>query len=516
MSRLGEGSYGVVEVSKDNPTLAIKKYKCHDIDGLEQNYVREVGFLKTFIHPHIIACRGFSNEYNKCQLVMLRMETDVCRWLQNNIASPELCIKWMCQTLDALRALHDRGLFHRDIKPQNMLLDSNNNIYLCDFGCITACDKAPAVFTSIVCTLRYRPLEVLFGNNTYTSAIDVWSAAVSFVEMVIGEPWIVSNNQYDQICKICSWTGTPSASGWAKSLKHFDSKILPKYPVNKRLHTLLAPFLPHNQDVIEVLHGMLNPDPDKRLSASDALLRLDPNYLSTPLIVKKIHVRRPPVFTYYRQREITLGMRKILLQWMFEVNFDVKCTQNVYFCAVSIIDRYLSVEQVTKCTFQLVGSCALLLASKIYSVIPLSATQLVLYSDDAFTVSEIHEKEKQIFSSLSGQIDLFCTEYPALMKAFVNDETKQLLSTYLLVMASTSFAIWRNRFCLHKTILISVSSFIISKGVLYFTIPTRHKKSCRQIYNFFRICHESKEGSQIRNLFTTQDEFIFRLKFMFC
>jgi len=526
MAFLGEGSFGYVTTVQNNPKLAVKTYKTDNKEntyGLEYDYVREIDFLTTFHHPHIIECNSFTQNNQSCKLYMPRMKTDIWNWLERNTPSEDLCLKWFCEALDVLCALHEKEFFHRDIKPENMLLDSKKLLYFCDFGCITSCQRQNPAFTHPVCTLWYRPLEVFFKKDRYTSALDVWSLGASFIEIITGKTWIMGDKESDQIRKICFWTGTPSATDFEafglRSYEEFDSFLsdVPKFIYKQQIRKHLSSYIKQNTKLIDVLEGMLKPNPTERLTAADALLKLNPNYVRTPLLQKPIVVGRPKVFTYHRQNSLTNEHRRILVEYMFETTVSFNFTLNVYFCAVNLVDRYLSVKEATKENFQLIGCSSLLLASKIYETKSFTPENLVYASDYAFLLSHILDMEVEIFSTLGGQISLFSLEsISCLNKSFHSDDIKKLLCKYFFVLASNCFHIWHKRNSVFQSILLLVKNFYIVYEVPCININFKNiKKNCnRYVCKFLKNEHESNRSLVIKNFFSKKHKFFSDLQFI--
>ena len=81
------------------------------------------------------------------------------------------------------------SVLHRDLKPQNLLIDRTHNLLkLADFGLARAFGLPVRAYTHEVVTLWYRAPEVLLGGKTYSTPVDVWSIGCIFVEMVNGRP----------------------------------------------------------------------------------------------------------------------------------------------------------------------------------------------------------------------------------------------------------------------------------------------------------------------------------------
>lgn len=90
----------------------------------------------------------------------------------------------MKQLLEGLAYCHIHRVLHRDLKPQNLLIDREGHIKLADFGLARAFTLPLRTYTHEVVTLWYRAPELLLGSRFYTMAIDVWSLGCIFAEMV--------------------------------------------------------------------------------------------------------------------------------------------------------------------------------------------------------------------------------------------------------------------------------------------------------------------------------------------
>ena len=118
----------------------------------------------------------------------------------------------MQQLLAALAYIHDRNICHRDIKPQNILVDAQTaRLKLCDFGSAkTLVAGEPSI--SYICSRFYRAPEVIFGSSNYSVAIDVWSVGCVMAEMFLGRPLFVGSTSLEQLVEIVRVLGTPSAA----------------------------------------------------------------------------------------------------------------------------------------------------------------------------------------------------------------------------------------------------------------------------------------------------------------
>lgn len=137
-------------------------------------------------------------------------------------AMPMLEVKlYMYQCLRSLAYIHSMGICHRDIKPQNLLLDPARGILkLCDFGSAKILVKGePNV--SYICSRYYRAPELIFGATDYTTFIgifpspivlilDIWSTGCVMAELLTGQPLFPGESGIDQLVEIIKVLGTPS------------------------------------------------------------------------------------------------------------------------------------------------------------------------------------------------------------------------------------------------------------------------------------------------------------------
>ena len=91
---------------------------------------------------------------------------------------------YLRQLLDGIAYCHDHRVLHRDLKPQNLLIDNKGCIKLADFGLARAFGLPMRAYTHEVITLWYRSPEILLGSKSYDMAVDVWSWGCIFSEMV--------------------------------------------------------------------------------------------------------------------------------------------------------------------------------------------------------------------------------------------------------------------------------------------------------------------------------------------
>lgn len=216
---IGNGSFGVVYQAKLCDTgemVAIKKVLQ---DKRFKN--RELQIMKKLDHQNIVRLRyyfyssGDKKDEVYLNLVLEYVPETVYRvsrhYSKNKQVIPALFIKlYMYQLFRSLAYLHSLGICHRDIKPQNLLLDPESGVLkLCDFGSAKQLVKGePNV--SYICSRYYRAPELIFGATDYTSQIDVWSAGCVLAELHLGQPIFPGDSGVDQLVEIIKVLGTPT------------------------------------------------------------------------------------------------------------------------------------------------------------------------------------------------------------------------------------------------------------------------------------------------------------------
>jgi serine/threonine protein kinase len=183
---------------------------------------------------------------------------------------PTLLVKlYAYQMCRSLAYIHALGTCHRDIKPQNVLINPTTHVLkLCDFGSAKKFVRGePNV--SYICSRYYRAPELIFGASEYTTMIDVWSTGCVIAEFMLGQPIFPGENGADQLVEIIKILGTPSKEQIvAMNPKYNQHKfpVIKAYPWTK--------LFPHktNDLAIDFVSQLLVYDPNKRLKPLEALL----------------------------------------------------------------------------------------------------------------------------------------------------------------------------------------------------------------------------------------------------
>ena len=191
----------------------------------------------------------------------------------NEMMSARLLKSYCYQLLQAILFCHQRRVLHRDLKPQNLLIDKSGAIKVADFGLARAFGVPVRVYTHEVVTLWYRAPEILLGANKYSCPVDIWSIGCIFAEMANKRPLFQGDSEIDQLFRIFRILRTPNEEIWpgVSSLPDFKSTF-PAWTTNN----LEAQFKGEAKSNIselgmDLLKGMLEYDPSKRISAKKAI-----------------------------------------------------------------------------------------------------------------------------------------------------------------------------------------------------------------------------------------------------
>ncbi|XP_077993462.1 cyclin-dependent kinase 2-like [Glandiceps talaboti] len=275
IEKIGEGTYGVVYKARDKLTgkmVALKKIRLDtESEGVPSTAIREISLLKELNHPNIVRLLDVVHSEKKLYLVFEYLNQDLKKYMDNAPPSglPLPLVKsYLFQLLQGVAYCHSHRVLHRDLKPQNLLIDAEGAIKLADFGLARAFGVPVRTYTHEVVTLWYRAPEILLGTRFYSTAVDVWSIGCIFSEMITRRALFPGDSEIDQLFRIFRTLGTPDESMWPGVCKLPDYKsTFPKWPaqdVTKVVPTLDA-------DGQDLLKQMLTYEPSQRISAKTAL-----------------------------------------------------------------------------------------------------------------------------------------------------------------------------------------------------------------------------------------------------
>nr|XP_028707693.1 MAPK/MAK/MRK overlapping kinase isoform X11 [Macaca mulatta] len=274
IGKIGEGTFSEVmkmQSLRDGNYYACKQMK-QRFESIEQvNNLREIQALRRLNpHPNILTLHEvvFDRKSGSLALICELMDMNIYELIRGRRypLSEKKIMHYMYQLCKSLDHIHRNGIFHRDVKPENILI-KQDVLKLGDFGsCRSVYSKQP--YTEYISTRWYRAPECLLTDGFYTYKMDLWSAGCVFYEIASLQPLFPGVNELDQISKIHDVIGTPAQ----KTLTKFKQSRAMNFdfPFKRGsgiplLTTNLSP------QCLSLLHAMVAYDPDERIAAHQAL-----------------------------------------------------------------------------------------------------------------------------------------------------------------------------------------------------------------------------------------------------
>lgn len=275
LEKIGEGTYGTVFKGKNRDSLeivALKRVRLdEDDEGVPSSALREICLLKELKHKNIVRLYDVLHSDKKLTLVFEHCDQDLKKYFDSLNGDIEMDVvkSFMYQLLRGLAFCHSHNVLHRDLKPQNLLINKNGELKLADFGLARAFGIPVKCYSAEVVTLWYRPPDVLFGAKLYTTSIDMWSAGCIFAELAnAGRPLFPGADVPDQLKRIFKLLGTPTEDNWPGVSQLADYKPFPMYHVTTSWSQIVPRLNTKGRDLLQKL---LVCRPTMRISAEHAM-----------------------------------------------------------------------------------------------------------------------------------------------------------------------------------------------------------------------------------------------------
>lgn len=267
---LGSGSFGIVyqaQVVETGESVAIKKVFQ---DKRYKN--RELQIMKELRHPNVVELKhAFYTSGDKAGETYLNVVMEYCsdtvyrvmkHYNKMKQAVPSIFVKlYSYQMCRSCAYIHAVGICHRDIKPQNVLVDGRTHaLKLCDFGSAKKLVKGePNV--AYICSRYYRAPELIFGATDYSTIIDIWSVGCVSAELILGQPIFPGESGVDQLVEIIKVLGTPTREELMAMNPNYTEFKFPQikpHPWSKVFRSRTS------QDAIDFVAKLLQYDPKLR------------------------------------------------------------------------------------------------------------------------------------------------------------------------------------------------------------------------------------------------------------
>ncbi|PWA82696.1 protein kinase-like domain-containing protein [Artemisia annua] len=275
LEKIGQGTYSNVYRARDlktGRTMALKKVRFDNFQPESVRFMaREITILRRLDHPNIMKLEGIITSRLSCNiyLVFEYMEHDLAGLLSapNTRFSDSQIKCYMQQLLKGIEHCHSRGILHRDIKTSNILVNSEGQLKIADFGLANfVANRQP--LTSRVVTLWYRPPELFLGSTSYGTYVDMWSVGCVLAELFIGRPILKGRTEVEQLHKIFMLCGTPPEDYWTNPTLPLAKMSKPRHAYESSLKERCKE-LP--KSAVTLIETLLSVEPEKRGSVTSAL-----------------------------------------------------------------------------------------------------------------------------------------------------------------------------------------------------------------------------------------------------
>lgn len=435
---LGSGSYGkIYGISKD---IAIKQYNS---TPLSSDFIREISSL-SLLHnvPYVVKML----EYNPVKMEMKMERSDTTLYdliLKRDKKMSVISMKrFMLQIVTAIRNINNHNVYHRDLKPNNILI-KNNNIQICDFGISRVYTREDFEMTEETYSIWYRPPEVLianlFGistNHKYILKSEVYAMGRVFLDMLIGLENNILQGDNTQEQLILNMFTFDSANfkfdifdvdaNKNVNISYEDIVIKIKengsskndnilmLPTGNKLKERICRRLEFVDDAIcDLINDMLHPDPNMRPNCSDILTHVYFKEVFDNVDTMESHISKRngsyiPLIDHVNKKRITKHIYTTVLKWVFEVSekFELRGYVCTMICCL-LRHQMANISNLSVKNLQLFASSCIYIVTQLMSIIPYTLKEIFrMCGKNIFTIEEFHCNIETVLLSIHN-IDLY-------------------------------------------------------------------------------------------------------------
>lgn len=280
---MSHGAHGIVVSALDQETqsqVAVKKIEgVFEHVTITKRTLRELRILRHLQHENLVQIKSIfipqtKDVFEEIYIISELMETDLASTLRSSQPlSDDHCQFFLYQILRGMKYVHSSQVIHRDLKPRNLLVNSNCDLKICDFGLarVHFSDKTwVCPMTEYVCTRWYRAPEVLCSWTDYTYAIDIWSIGCILAELLTRKPLFPGHNTQHQLDLIIAVLGTPDSEELLQIPNEKVRKFIKSCP--KPEHSLPMAFAEDNPVAQDLLKKTLCWNSTARMSVEESLM----------------------------------------------------------------------------------------------------------------------------------------------------------------------------------------------------------------------------------------------------
>lgn len=478
-AQIGVGSYGMVFLAEDNQTnemVAIKESTSFKpSEEIASDFVREVSALQSLKgHPDIIKMIGYSTSGKNAQIVLDAARTslaaDIKAMPTKYGASSEATRIALYQIIRGMHYMNESGIWHRDLKPQNILVMNDEKIKITDFGLARGSPFQWVKPSGAVFTLWYRAPEILIQQALrphadiydYGKPAEVWSVGIVMWNLITADRSDDERTRLagaDSLKQLWSFMWSLGADSFkfcyeddsAKTTEECKKDIqalLDKLPQSEnpnafhrtvtqaRESTLRSIGLDKDSDTADLLFRLLDPNPDTRITFEEALQHIyfdnirDQVEMLWPAPTAPLELPVEGLCEILPASDINSNMWAILIDWLWEVIIEQEISPGTFSLAIHILRCFFARKPVRRQKIQEHGMAALYLASLYLDLYSISPMQLSYLSANTSTDREIVRTARTMLATIGGQMHLLTSfsYFIALLRQNPNMNAQNIMS----------------------------------------------------------------------------------------
>lgn len=256
-------------------------------EGIPATAIREISLLRELKHPNIVRLLDILHTENKLTLVFEYLDNDLRKYMDSQNPSLDsstyldLVKGFVYQLLQGISHCHQEMVVHRDLKPQNLLISRRGELKIADFGLARSIGSPLTILSTDVVTLWYRSPDIILGNTTYGTSVDMWAIGCIIGELINREPLFQGKDKVDQLMAITKVLGRPTMSSWPsfsslQGIKDDDGNVLLEAkegiflsaPSGSSLATKVPAI---DSEGLDLLSQLLRYAPEQRIASKEAI-----------------------------------------------------------------------------------------------------------------------------------------------------------------------------------------------------------------------------------------------------
>jgi serine/threonine protein kinase len=361
---IGQGSFGKVFVAMD--ALAQRKVAVKILHSTEEtdqlDLINEIQFLASLNHSSIVTFfHHFYYRDSLCLVMEYCSKGSLFDKIENEgELSTDLALSIGYQIADVLEYVHDKGIIHHDIKPQNILFDAENKLRIGDFG----------IANSLSGTIKYVAPEVFIDEDLSVTdpRVDVYALGLTILEMLTGENPFVDVERKNIFAKKMNHSFVPiTLPEWLQEIiikathpnpeLRFQNMIEFKHALKSKSAPLIIDYkkIKSSKIVVAATNNLKRKRWGKTISYIERALEMDSNSVLALITAGRYHLKihNIDVAQEYFERALLINPSSNVQKELAEI----KLSQNNFAQALSLLQNHIQLTPTDWEAYNLIGEC---------------------------------------------------------------------------------------------------------------------------------------------------------------